>query len=209
MVIRAFISCALVSLLCSCASTSLKATWKSPDYRGGPVAKVGVLVVDAMPLLREGFERRYVAQLERQGQPARTTFDLLPLAQIKESKEAAAKTLRDTGATAVLVVRLRDTGMRYREVSATREIYVPVVTGMATVGWHDYYSIAFADMGTTYASLTKRVCLDNSLFDLETGKCLWSAVSETVIKENTDALEEITPLAARVMEAMRHDGLIK
>jgi len=37
--------CALAALLCSCAATSVKKTWKSPDCQQ-PVGKIAVLTIE-------------------------------------------------------------------------------------------------------------------------------------------------------------------
>ena len=64
--------CALATLLCSCAATSLKKTWKAPDCQQ-PVGKVAVLAIDDRGLVRQGFENRFVAQLTKAGAPAVVT----------------------------------------------------------------------------------------------------------------------------------------
>src|SRR5262249_54160419 len=95
---------ALAALLCSCAATSVKNTWKSPEYNGR-VTKVAVLTVDDRGLLRRGFENRWVTQLRNQGLTAISTFDLLSLPEINQDKPAAAQRLRAAGCEAVLVMR--------------------------------------------------------------------------------------------------------
>src|SRR6185369_13484595 len=66
----------LAALLCSCAATSVKSTWKSPEYHGGQVSKLATLAVDERPLLREGFENRLASQLRKGGATAITTINL-------------------------------------------------------------------------------------------------------------------------------------
>jgi len=41
----------------------------------------------------------------------------------------------------------------------------PVVTGYESLGWHDYYSVAFTDRGVVGGSSTQNIYLDFSLFD--------------------------------------------
>jgi hypothetical protein len=164
----------LALTLCSCASTSLKHTWKSPGYSNGPVQNVAVLTVDERVLLRQAFENRFVAQLKEHGQAALATFDLLSLPEIKADKQAAASRLSQAGADSVLVVRLMDRQTLDRQVRATPAAFVPEVNGFDTYDWHSYYSIAFTDMGTTWSSSRQDIFLDSSLYDLQTGKRLWA-----------------------------------
>src|SRR5262245_5040275 len=87
--------CLLAGLLCSCAATSVKKTWKSPDFHSGPITKIAALAVDERTLLRQGFENRFVAQLRKGGATAITTFDLLSLPEISRDKPAATERFRE------------------------------------------------------------------------------------------------------------------
>jgi hypothetical protein len=200
--------CALAALLCSCAATSVKKTWKAPDCQQ-PVGKIAVLTIEERGLLRQGFENRFVAQLTKAGASALVTYDLLSLPEIKEDKQAAAARFRASGVEAILILRLVDVGSSYRESRAGRERYVPVLTGINSVGWYDYYSVGFMDMSTTYGSLTQTVYLETGLYDLKTEKCLWSGLTQTVVKENMDRVAEMDPLVGMIIAAMRKDGVIR
>jgi hypothetical protein len=199
---------ALAALLCSCAATSVKNTWKSPDCHQ-PVGKVAALAIDDRSLVRQGFENRFVRQLTKAGSSAMVTFDLLSLPQIKEDKRAAAARLRASGAEALLILRLKDVGSSYHETRAGNERYAPVLAGINSMGWYDYYSVGFADMGTTYGSLNQTVYLETSLYDLNTEKCLWSALTRTVVKENMDRVAEMDPLVEKIVAAMQKDLVIR
>ena len=199
----------LAALLCSCAVTSLKTTWKSPDYHGGPVQKVAVLAVDERGMVRQIFEGQFVTQLEKQGQAAFKTQELLALPAIKENKEAAAARLREAGADSVLIVRLVDSATLASSVRQTSRGYAPITTGYANFGWYDYYTVAFMDMDVIRNSLKQYVYLDTSLYELNTGTRLWSGLTQTVLKDNTDRLEVVRPLVTKVLAAMRQDGLIR
>jgi hypothetical protein len=200
--------CALATLLCSCAATSVKKTWKSPDCQQ-PVGKIAVLTIEERGLLRQGFENRFVSQLSKAGASALVTYDLLSLQQIKEDKRVAAERFRASGAEAILILRLVDVGSSYRESRAGDERYASVVTGINTLGWYDYYSVGFIDMSTTYGTLKQTVYLETSLYDLKTEKRLWSGVTQTVVKENMDRVAEMDPLVEKIVAAMRTDGVIR
>lgn len=200
--------CALAAVFCSCAATSLKKTWKAPDCQQ-PVGRIAVVAIEERGLVRQGFENRFVAQLTRAGAPAVVTYDALSLAEIKQDKRAAAERFRASGAEAILILRLVDISSSYRESRAGHERYAPVITGIDSVGWYDYYSVGFTDMSSTYGTLKQTVYLETSLYDLKTEKRLWSGVTETVVRENMDRVAEMDPLVEKFVAAMLKDGVIR
>ena len=197
----------LAALLCSCATTRVLETWKSPDCPQ-PVGKIAVLAIDERGLVREGFENRFVRQLKATGASAVTTFDLLSLPDIKDDKRAAAERFRATGAQTVLIVRLAGSGGSYRESRAGNERYAPVTTGINTMGWYDYYSVGFVDMGVTYGNSTQTIYVEAGLYDLNTEKRLWFGQVQTVMKEGMDRVGEMDPFVKTFVAAMRKDGVV-
>jgi len=204
----------VATLLCSgCATSSVKKTWKAPDYKGGPVQKICVLAVDERGLVRKGFENRFVRDLEKEGQPAIVTHDALSLQEIKASKETAAAQMTGAGADSVLLVRLVDQTTYSHSTRATGERYVGVTTGFGSdygyYGWYDYYTVAFMDMGTVWSTTKQKLFFDASLYDLKTGRRLWSALMETTLKEDADRLVEADSLVAKVVTALHQDGMVR
>ena len=200
---------ALATLLCACATTSVKQTWKSPNCPPGPVKKVAVVAVADQANVRPGLENRFAHDIGQNGQPAMTTVELMRLSDLKENKEAAAKLMRDGGADSVLIVRLTDKTTYNRQARATPAAMVPVVTGYAGYGWYGYYDVVYMDMGASHGTLRDKLMIDSSLFDLNTGQRLWSALSQTTLKEDADKLVVADELVAKITAAMRNDGLIR
>jgi hypothetical protein len=196
-------------LLASCAATSLKQIWKAPEFAGSPAGRVAVLGVDERGLIRQGFENRFARQLQGRGQAAVVTYDLLSLPQIKEDRSAAAARLRETGADAILIVRLVDVATYAREMRTTNERYISGVTGIESYDWYNFYSVAFMDMGSTYGTLSQKVYLDVSLYSLDAGKRFWSCQAELVVKEKTDRVDLVDALVAKVVAAMAKDGVVR
>ena len=83
-----------------------------------------------------------------------------------------------------------------------------VRTGVDTLDWYDYYSVGFMNIDPTYGSSKQRVTLETSLYDLKTEKRIWSAVTETVLKEDMDRLRQMDPLVEKIVAAMRKDGVV-
>lgn len=202
--------CAMAALLCSCASpaTSVKKTWKSPDFQQ-PVGKIAVIMVDERGLLRQGFENRFVRQLAKAGSSAMTTVNLLSLPQIKDDKRAAAERLRENGAEALLIMRLVDVANSYRGSQVGEAQYATAITEVGSTGWFDYYSLAITGTSPTYGNLKQSVYLETILFDLKTEKRLWSALTQTVLTEDMDRVAEMDPLVETIVAAMRKDGVIR
>lgn len=192
------------------APSSVKQTWKSPTHNTGPVQKVAVVAVDERGLIRQAFENRLVRDLKAGGQDAFVTHSLLGLPEMKADKKAAAARLRQDGADTVLVIRLAGQSSDAYQVRATSAAYVETVTGMETdVAGYDYYTVAFTDMGTTWSNTSMAVDLEAILFDLNTGKRLWSCQTLTVLKEETDRLAEADVLVAKIVAALRKDGMVR
>jgi hypothetical protein len=140
-------------LLCSCAATSsVKKTWKSPDYTGGQVSSVAVLAVTDRGMIRTGLENRFANELERNGQAVVRSHNLLSLEEIKEDQEAAATRLREAGAQTVLITRLITSEAQAQSVRVGNERFAPVATGFSPglpyrgyggyggYGWGGYYT---------------------------------------------------------------------
>lgn len=196
---RSLESLALAVLLCSCATTSVEKTWKSPSYAGGPVQKVAVLAISDDSMVRTGLENRLARQIGAHGQAAITTVKLLSLPQVKQDKAGAAARLRQEGADSVLIMRLLDRTTYDRQVRTGSTGYDP----------YDYYSVAFTDMGVSYGSMRDFLVLDSSLFELNTGSRLWSVVTQTVLKEDADRLAVADKLADKVAAQLLKDGMIR
>jgi hypothetical protein len=197
-----------LALLCSCASTSVEKTWKAPDYQAGPLTKLAVLAVDDGPGVRRGFENRFANQIQKSGATASTTFNLISLPEINKDKPAAAARIRETGAEALVIIRLVDASSSYREMRPGAERYTETITGMGTGYWYDYYSVAFMDMGATYGSLKQKVFLETGVFDLKTAKRLWAGTTKTVVTESMDRAEEADNIVSKVVAAMQKDGVL-
>jgi hypothetical protein len=83
------------------------------------------------------------------------------------------------------------------------------MTGLHSDTWYDWYSVAFMDMSTIRASTRQNVFLETSLFNLNTGKQLWSCITDTVVKDEVDRLELADAFVAKVTALLRKDGLIR
>lgn len=203
---------ALVALtlgLCGCAATKLKQTWKAPDYAGGPAQKIAVLAVDDRGQYRHSVESHFGHQLQQRGQSVFLTYDFLDLPAIKADKDAAAKTLRERGADTVLIVRLVSSTYAATQTEATPSRFVSTIDGYDYNNWYGCYSVAFTDMGTVWNDTQTKVRLETSLFDLKTERRIWTGITQTMVREQTDRIEELSKVVSKVIAAMHRDGMVR
>jgi hypothetical protein len=207
MTIRPWAACVVAALFCSCAATSVKSTWKSPD-QGAPIHNLAALAIEERGLLRQGFENRLANQISKGGASVTTTFSVLSLDEINRDKQAAAERLRSLGAQALVIIRLVDSATYYREFRSGPERYAETITGFQPGMWYDYYSVAYMDMSPTYGSEKRQFYLETIVFDLKTAKRLWSCLTETTFTDNMDRLAEMDTIVGKAVSSMRKDGVV-
>jgi hypothetical protein len=191
---------ALALAFCGCAATSVKQTWKSPSYHGGPVGKIAVVVMTDRDFYRKAIENHFAGLLTEQGQSAFTTHDLFNLSAVKADRPAAVARLRQAGADSVLVVRLVDSATYSKQTHTAS----PAFTSSAA----ESYGYLIMGSNATWNSLQRDVYLESSLYELASSERLWSGVTRTVLKEDTDTVAKIEPLAKQLFALMRQDGVI-
>jgi hypothetical protein len=202
-----FSAVTLVLLVCSCATTSLRQTWKSPDARGQAFKKIAVIAVDDRAMIRQVFEGQLATQLEAQGQAALRTHELMTIAEMKESKQRTGERLRQAGVDGVLIQRLVA-----RETPSVGEgrAHDPQTPSFSsgTLGWFDYYCVVMPSPTVLSVDLTQDFYIETTLYDLASEKRMWSCLTRTAVKENADWLELVKPLALTIVQAMVKDGVI-
>jgi hypothetical protein len=190
----------LALALAGCATTSVKQTWKSPSYSGGPVKNVSVMVMTGRNFYRQAIENHFVAYLKQDGQNAFVTHPLIGSQIKKEERAAAAAQLREAGADSIMIVRL----INSETSGGSSQVRSPSFTSSS----EEAFGYFFGGNEVTYNSLQTDVYLETSLYTLANGERLWSGVTRTVLKEDADALEKIEPLARQLFARMRQNGVI-
>ena len=201
----------LMMLFSSCASTSVKSSWKSPEYKGGPSQKIAVVADEERMPVRAALENRFVHQLKAASQPAFATAQSFPnLAAARRNKEASVARLRSDGADAMLITRLVSrsnyVSMGQQEITGH---YVGLTVAHSSESWD-----TFIGSYSTYSSGPRTddrdyLLLDTSLFDLNTGQRVWGCITEITVKESDDRFEIADKFVARVVESLRQDGMIR
>ena len=201
----------ITMLFTSCASTSVKSTWKSPDYKGAPPQKIAVVADDERGDVRTALENRFVHQLEAASQRAFATARAFPdLATARKNKEATVAKLRADGAEAILITRLvskSDYIARAQQRYTGQQVTLTVTPGPE--GWD-----TSINSYSTYSSAPRSddrsyLLLDTGLFELNTGQKIWACVTEVTVKETDNRLEIADEFVAKVVNSMRQDGMIR
>ena len=183
----------------SCSSTKLTSVWKDRTYRGGILENVMVVgVSDELPL-RKRFEYEFVREFKRYGVKAVSSAEVIP--QDKElNRETIEAEVKKRGIGAVFVTHLAGTGER--AVYPDSPIFG--YRGRFDV---DYPAVQDYVHGPGYHTKRKFVKLESNIYDIKTGKLIWSVKSETF--DPKSATEIMKSLSKAVMENLQENDMIR
>lgn len=184
--------------LMSCATTTLKNVWKDKDYNGKP-HNIIIIMVTKSPVTRGLVEGMFVAGLDSRGNNAVESYKIIPLAQLSDRNVVESK-IRGMGADAVLVTRLFD--------RKTMETYEPGVVYEFPdfyYDWWGYYDYVMVTPG--YTDQTQVLIAETNMYDIETGKLIWSARSATEVTEGDQQL--IKTFVKVMIHKLASEGIIK
>jgi hypothetical protein len=163
-------------LVAACAtSTKLVNVWNDPAYTGGPFKKIIVLGLGADGATSKTFEDIFAAELQRQGVEAIPGHNLFPKDQ-QPTREAIEQAAKNVSADGFLVARLVKTD---KETQYTTGYSPTVPPGVGYYNnFYGYYTAA-----VTYtppiAYQYEVVTVETNLWDVRTGKLVWTATTET------------------------------
>jgi hypothetical protein len=179
---RVFLSLAVFAFLnISCASTSVTDVWKDKNYQG-KAQKILVIMAAKSPDMREIFEGRFAAELENRGNNATQSYKIIPAEEFTD-KELVKSRIKNSDADTVLISRLVDT--------KTMESYSP---GLVYHDWWGYYNIVSANYG--YTRDVQISYIETNLYDVKTGKLIWSGHSKT---ERTEGEQQLINTFIRIV----------
>ena len=200
----------ILSLMASsCANTRFTKQWVDEDFDGEPYDDILVLVVADKMGNRQDAENYIVEKLGEAGIDAMQSYDILPKTETIDA-EAVDKAIDGLQLDAVIVMYA--TGVTEEEyfVPARRfGVYAGYGYGHAHYGsFYDYYPHAFTYVYIPgYDNTHYVVTLETTLFDLNTGKMVWSGQSNTFAPESVDdVIHNITVLT---ISELRKKNIIK
>jgi hypothetical protein len=179
------ISLAALMLVTSCASTKLYRVWKDDTYLK---SLNNVLIIGAAPdpVRRRMFEREFAVTLNNTGIHAVPGYIILPTEDMLVRETVESK-IQDRKIGAVLITRL-----------------VAKKTVLSRVDdWHSYYI-----KNTQRVYEDEIIHLETTIYDVGTGKLVWTASSETFHMEDTDITKEMRNFIKVVMKQLSEDNLL-
>ncbi len=202
--------------LVSCGGTTLREVWRDPQYRGGPLKKIAVLVVD-----RDENRRRMAEDLIVENLPGGTQavagYRIFGPIDANPDKAKIRDRLVAEGFDGALVARL--VGIIQKETTQPSQTYTaptpPLAPSFYVPGgsfdlrypgaeFPDFYGQAVTSPGYTKESTD--VVVEMQLFVLPGGKPIWRGVTDSMNPDSREALvERITEV---VGQRLRSEGLL-
>lgn len=193
----------LIFAVASCATTTLTKVWKDPDLKMEPIKKIMVVGISKEPATRRLFEDEFAQSLAAHGVSVIKSYEVITLEELNDKKGAPEK-IRALGADAVLATRLIN--------KETVETYYPPSYDYAPMGaygrWDGYYGMGYSSMINPGYIVSEQVAkIETTVYNIKTGKLVWSALSDTWIDEaSKDRL--ISDFICVMVKRMTKDGLI-
>jgi hypothetical protein len=178
--------------------TTIPATWRNPEFTGGPFTKIFVMGVGRNDAYRRLYEDSMVRALEGEGTTAHASWTLFPENdQLDKAKVLIA--VNEQEFDAVVIARLRSV---YEE-----EEYVPgkplTSSDLYMSGYNEAYAVN-RDPGYYKTNTTYRV--ETALYSARDEMVAWVVLSDTV---NPNSVEEvIQSVSSSIAKRMKAEGLI-
>jgi len=178
--------CVAALSLSGCSTTDVMKTWEA-DSTGRTYSNALVAAVITFPDYRSWIERDLAKALRATGAKARAIGDIHPSSEPID-KETATAIIRDSGADAVVVVRLVD--LENESVYTPGAVFVEGgYNGRYGFGWYGYYGNAYRIVRAPgYTAEYREFTVETTLFDTATNKRVWSTVTKTTEVRDSDAI---------------------
>ena len=189
--------------LASCSKTKFSKQWIDEDFDKEPYDDILILAVADKKGNRIDAEDFYVKKLSEAGINAIPSYDILPKTEeiTKESVGAAIDGLQLD--TAIVMFATGITTEEYYIPARRFGVYSGYGYGHAHYGsFYNYYPHAYTYVWVPgYDNTHHVITLETSLFDLETGKMVWSGQSNTFAPDSVDdVIKNITELTIKEMK---------
>lgn len=196
-----------VFLLVGCMGTKFSATWKDPGYEGNAYKKLLVVAMSDNVSARGTVEDETTHFMQIKGVNAVSGSDILPADRtvIPKEQDVLKKKLTEAGYDAVLTVGLIDVKEETHYVQGTG-YYNPMSYGYygSFYGYNSYMYGSVYQPGY-YASSTV-VYLETNLWDVNSGKLMWSGQSKST---DTGSIDKVANSYARaVVSELTGKGLL-
>jgi len=199
--------CLLVAA--SCSLTNLDAVWKDPQYQGGKLKNVLVIGGSTNQVIRRIFEDEFTARLKTRGTNAIPSYSIFPSEKTLDKDTIESKS-RDLGMDSMLIARVIDTKTK-RQLTPVRYDYYYRDTYF--YNWPNrssrYYSGPYPGRSfdeRSHYSEYEVVNLETNIYDTQTGKLIWSGLSNTIVGGSSEL--EVSSIIEAIMKSLSENQLI-
>jgi hypothetical protein len=190
------LSCILL-LTTSCATTKVINTWKD-DSQTEKFTTIFVFGLAKIPVYRSFLERQLVDFLKDADVDAHTTYDLFPDIESIDKAEAAA-VIKNKGGDGVIVVRLIDK-KEEKVIRGGKNVWVG---GGAVQDGGDWYSYYETVSGPDFIIDNKMAIIETVIFNVETEKLVWSAMTKTTETSTPNAIKSYRKAIGNQLKSSR------
>jgi hypothetical protein len=171
----------LTVFVAACETTKPVAEWRSKNYQGGAFDNILIIGVSKETTVRRLFEDTFVTELKKLKVNAVSSTTIMPAGD-EISKQNVDAAIKGKNIDAVLVTHL--VGVESKEVYTP-----PTYTPSLYAGYYGYYSHVHSYVYQPgYYTRYKVVKLETNLYDVASGKVVWSTQSETVDPSKVEKL---------------------
>lgn len=193
----------------SCSLTNLNAVWKDPQYQGDKLNNILVIGGSKNQVIRRIFEDEFTARFKSRGINAIPSYTIFPSEETLDKDTIEFKS-RDLGIDAMLITKVVDTKTK-RELTAVPSNYY--YRNVYFYDWPNRYSRFYSGdfprnypNDRLYYSQYEIVYLETTMYDIQTGKLIWSALSDTVLGGSSEL--EVSSIVKVITNNLAENGLI-
>jgi len=185
-------------LIMACSGTEIIEKEIVGTHNGNPVSNILVIAITGNEHNRKSFEQKFVAHLISIGVGAVSSEAVIPMPpNLEMERETILEAVHQHKNDAVIVTHLLD--------KAVEDVYTRGSAGNRGfyVFYHSRYNYNY-DRG--YSSTNTALRLETNLYDVKTGKLIWSGESKTWSKDSGDQI--INDVVKALINTLHENKLI-
>ncbi len=210
----------LMFVLFSCTTTTLISVWKDENYKRGPVKKLLVFGISDKPAIKRFFEDEFENKLKTRKIEVIPSYTVIPSDKMQD-KDYAQKKIKEMQIDSILITRLVDK-------KTVETYYPPETTGTFPNyhlphmpsphyppayyhDWYGFYHNCYQCIKTPgYKVENEILSLETNLYDANSDRLIWSALSDTFIETFDGGLDKaaIRSFIDLIIKQLISDGVL-
>lgn len=199
---RHVVAAAALVLVAGCASTTVRDSWRDPDYRGPAFRKVLVLGVSSDLADRRLFEDIMAQRVSAAGAEGLPAYRFLPEGG-KVAEAELERAVKASGADALLMSRIRQVDRRTQVTTQMVPAGMGPGFGPWGPGWYGMYAGWYPVTDVRQYDIA---VIETSLFDTAPRKLVWAGTTETY--EPRSVQQDAPGFADVIVKALAGLGLL-